>query len=302
MTVTDRTQGIGGSDAAAVLGLDPWKSPLDVYLEKIGLAPPRPENPRMTWGKLLEDTVAREYARRRGVEIRRHRRLLRHPDHPFIVGHIDRWVRENGTRGVLEVKTVGRRTDDWGPAGTDQVPAYYAAQVLHYLAVTGAPFAELAAFFRDSCELVTYRIPRDEEAIATLVEAEVHFWRTFVEPRVPPEPRTLEDIARRWPRSLPEKRVTATPEILRAVEELRTLQGEQKRLAEREKGLKAEIQRFMEDAEALVDDAGRMLVTWKTVASERIDTRRLKAEHPEIAAALTVRTESRRFLLRGGGR
>lgn len=297
--VMDRTRGIGGSDAPAIVGLSPWRSPLDVYLEKVGEAPPSADSAAMYWGRALEDVLAEEYARRTGAKLRRVNRTLVHPVHPFVIGHVDREVvaHERGP-GILEVKTAGRRTEDWGEEGTDEVPEHYLVQVQHYLAVTGRAWADVAVLFLGERCFAVYHVRRDDELVDVLLREEVRFWREHVEPRVPPDPRTLDEIRLRWPRHVPEKVAVASDDVLAAVEELAALRAELKGLEARERELLAAIQRHMADAERLDAPNGRVLATWKTVTSKRLDTQALREAHPDIARAFERESESRRFLLK----
>ncbi len=298
-TVMDRTRGIGGSDAAAILGLSPWRTPLEVYLEKIGERQPQPDTAATYWGRVLEDVVAEEYARRTGAKLRRVNRTLAHPDHPVILANLDREIvaHERGP-GVLEVKTAARRSDDWGEEGTDEIPEHYLAQVQHYLGVTGRRWADVAVLFLGERLFRIYRIHRDDELVGALFEEELRFWREHVEPRVPPEPRTLDDIRRRWPRHEPDRVLMAPPDIVEAAEQLAALRAELKALETREKELLAAIQKAMADAERLDAPDGRTLATWKAVASKRLDTKALRKAHPDIVREFERETESRRFLLK----
>lgn len=294
---TDRTKGIGGSDAAAILGLSPWRSPHDVWLEKTGRAEPQRETERMRWGTLLEDAVAREYAERTGARISRSRKTLRHPQHAFLVAHIDRWSVRDGRRGILEVKTTARKSDQWGTPGTDGIPPYYAAQVLHYLGVTGAPWSDVAVLFLDRMEMEVYRVPRDEEAIRLIRETEIAFWRDHVETDTPPPPSPSEDLARRWPRETPGKTVEADAEMREIFEDLLVIRREIARLEAAEQDLRKRIELVMGDAEALTID-GRPVATWKAVSSERFETKRFRQDHPELAASYLKRIEIRRFTIK----
>ncbi len=295
----DRSRGIGGSDAPAILGLSPWRTPLDVYLEKVGEAPPSTDNAAMYWGRVLEDVLAEEYARRTGAKLRRVNRTLVHRQHPFIIGHVDREVvaHERGP-GILEVETAGRRTDDWGDEGTDEVPEHYLAQVQHYLGVTGRSWADVAVLFLGERQFRIYHVQRDDELVEALVPEEVRFWREHVEPRVPPDPKTLEEIRLRWPRHEPGKVAVAPPDVVAAAEQLAALRAEMKALEAREKELLAAIQKAMGDAEQLDAPDGRVIATWKAVTSRRLDTRALRKAHPDIMREFERESETRRFLLK----
>ena len=99
-----RRTGIGGSDISAILGLSPWRSPVHVWLDKTGQAPDEPpaNAEAMYWGKTLEDVVAREYAQRTGRRVQRVNAILRHPQHEWMLGNIDRAIVAEGSRARLD--------------------------------------------------------------------------------------------------------------------------------------------------------------------------------------------------------
>lgn len=182
--------GLGGSDAGTVLGVNPYKTPLQLYLEKRGEleAEDISSKEAVHFGNVLEDVVAAEYARRTGQRIERCTTMLRHPQHDWMLGNLDRLVWEGDkrpqykgqirTRKLLECKTALSRFVDktmWGPDGTDEVPIPYLAQCQHYMAVTDAEQCDLAVMMAGP-EFRIYHIHRDDELIASMIEREGEFW------------------------------------------------------------------------------------------------------------------------------
>lgn len=198
----DRSIGIGGSDAAACLGIAPksWKrTPLTVYRQLIGEQPATEESEAMRWGKIHEPHVLAEYARRTGRKIRRSPELLRHPEHPWMVAHLDAVALDDVGQPsrVIEAKTSGMGWD-WGRSSdvfdpTDEVPVYYVAQGQHYLAVTGLPHCDYPVLLNGN-RWVLFHVERDEGAIAVLIEKE-HEIVERAKRRDPPDPLTLEEWA-----------------------------------------------------------------------------------------------------------
>ncbi len=185
-----RNTGLGGSDAGTVLGVNPYKTPLQLYLEKRGEleAEDISSKEAVHFGNILEDVVAAEYARRTGQRVERCTTMLRHPQHNWMLGNLDRLVWEGDkrpqykgqirTRKLLECKTaLGRFVDKtmWGPDGTDEVPISYLAQCQHYMAVTDAEQCDLAVMMAGP-EFRIYHIHRDDELIGQMIEREGEFW------------------------------------------------------------------------------------------------------------------------------
>lgn len=293
-----RATGLGGTDSAAVCGLNPYKTPLDVYLEKIGQADPIEENERMRWGNLLENVVAQEYAHRTGRQVRRRNQTFRHKKHPFMVGNIDRDV--VGERRLLECKTADKWTlSQWGEPGSDEVPEYYLVQVLHYLAVLDYEVADLAVLIGGN-DFRIYTIERDRELEEGLIEREANFWIGHVEPGIAPLPTNNDDLKKLWPRD-DGSVIVATPEIVEATARLKALKAALKQGDTEADELALQIRAFMGPASTLlVDPDGKPLATWRTNKdSRKLDTKALEAELPDVCAPYyTTNTGARPFLLK----
>lgn len=138
--LAERQKGIGGSDAAAVAGLNPWKSAAAVYFEKIGEAPAETvTSERLRVGHDLEDYVAKRFAEATGKKIRRNNYMLHQDEHSFILGDIDREI--VGENAILECKTTNSYAlKDW----KDEPPLHYQIQCMHYMLVTGAEVCYIA--------------------------------------------------------------------------------------------------------------------------------------------------------------
>src|SRR5690554_2691682 len=152
----ERRKGIGGSDAAAIAGLSRYRSPIQVYMDKLGLIEPPEENEAMYWGRKLEDIVAEEFSIRTGLKVRRRNAILQHPEYPFMLANVDRLI--VGKNEGLECKTTSAyRADEWKDDG---IPWEYAIQCYHYMAVTGYKAWWIAALIGGN-QFIYKRIERD---------------------------------------------------------------------------------------------------------------------------------------------
>lgn len=180
--LTVRKGGIGSSDAGAAVGLNPYKSQLELWMEKTGKdaglpkIDPNDETSPMYWGTLLEPIVAAHYTKRTGNRVRRVNAVLQHPREPWMRANLDREIVGASDVQILECKTAGMNGARLWKEG---VPEYIQLQVLHQLAVTGKQAADVAVLICGQ-ELQVHRIERDETMIDQLIELERHFWR-FVE-------------------------------------------------------------------------------------------------------------------------
>lgn len=202
---TRRLTGVGGSDVAALLGLSPFKTPLQLYMEKKGLAKTE-ETRAMRLGNEWEPIIAREYALEAGVEIVKGG-FHRHPDYPFLFAHLD-YQHTDGT--PVECKRVGISMQKaWGEPGTNQIPDYYNVQVQVQMACVGAQEAIIAAMFSSRDDLRIYRVGYSQEIFAAIVRASEDFWKNHVEAGMPPpetDPTIMRDyIAAIYPSSEPKK-------------------------------------------------------------------------------------------------
>lgn len=290
--LAERRRGIGGSDAAAALGVSKWKTPLDVYLDKRDESQPIDDNPAMYWGRTLEPIVREEYARRSGLVLTHGEGIIRSPDHPFMLANLD----ARGSDGrVVEIKTA-RSADGWGDEGSADVPVDYVAQVMHYMVVTGAQLADVAVLIAGS-DFRVYTIPFDRELGDMLIEAERELWGR-IERGEPPAPRSAADVTKLYRHSNGQP-IEAPESILRAYEALREARQAQKSTATVVEQIEAEIKAYMQANDTLTH-AGRVLATWKQrKAAERLDAKRLKAEAPEVYERFAVTGEpTRTFLIK----
>lgn len=180
-----RKLGIGGSDAASVLGCNPYRSARELYELKLGLREPDAPNAQMKRGIYLEAVARRLYTEitKRGV-----RRLKQqvHPSYPFMLCNVDGMIvgTGNDTPGVLELKCPAMWT--FAKIKREGLPLHYIVQMQHNLAVTGYKWGSFALFNADAWELIHFDVERDVDLIDALIVKEEQFWLQHVTPRVPP--------------------------------------------------------------------------------------------------------------------
>ena len=276
-----RRSGITGSDIGAIINVSKFKSPMSVYIDKLQLTDiEEPMNDAMHFGNLLEDIVAEEYSRRSGNKVMIEPETLRHPDYPLMLGNIDRWI--GNKDAVLECKTTGFfNKDDWGPEGTDIVPATYLTQVAWYVAICDVPYAELAALAGGN-QFRIYRYERNKEFEEKLIEIAHQFWENHILAQVPPDDGTIYDIAKLYPRDNGKKMVADGADLDKLIE-LRELKGYKKELDQRIKDLQADIQAQMKDFSYIVDQHDNVLASWRlSNPRSRFDSNALKEDHPDL--------------------
>jgi len=297
-----RKNGIGGSDAAAAVGLSPYMSPLELWLIKTGrdanLPCPDPQDTSepVYWGTLLEPIVAASYTKQTNNKVRRVNAVLQHPTIPFMLANVDREVVGNRDVQLLECKTAG----EFGARlWRDGVPEYVQLQVQHQLAVTGKQAADVAVLLCGQ-KLEVHRVVRDDALIARLIELEAAFWQ-FVETDTPPSADGSDSADRALRCLYPgaggtvdftnDRKLSATFADLVAVRaEIETRQQVEARL-------KQAIVQAMGEADRAQFETGS--VSYKrSKDSSGVDLKRLLADHPNFTSQYAItKTGSRRFLL-----
>ncbi|MFM0174614.1 YqaJ viral recombinase family protein [Paraburkholderia sediminicola] len=297
-----RKSGIGGSDAAAAVGLSPYQSQLELWLTKTGrdanLPKPDPDDTTepVYFGTLLEPIVAASYTKQTGNRVRRVNAVLQHPTIPWMLANVDREVVGNRDVQLLECKTAG----EFGARlWRDGVPEYVALQVQHQLSVTGKQAADVAVLLCGQ-KLEVHRIQRDDALIARLIELEAAFWH-YVETDTPP-PVDGSDSADRALRCLypgtggtvdfsDDRRLSSVFADLVAV------RADIEQRETQEALLKQTIQQAMREADRALFETGSVSFK-RSKDGTGIDLERLLADHPEFASqyALT-KPGSRRFLV-----
>lgn len=302
--LTVRKRGIGSSDAGAAVGLNPYKSQLELWMEKTGrdhLLPqfdPNDETSPTYWGTLLEPIVAAHYTKRTGHRVRRINAVLQHPDEPWMLANIDREIVGTPDVQILECKTAGLNGARLWKEG---VPEYVQLQVMHQLAVTGKQAADVAVLICGQ-ELQIHRIVRDETMIAQLLELERRFWRMVELDQAPPADGTdSADLALRslYPKDngavmdfTQDTEMSGTFSDLLAIRQILDTHSKQ------ESQLKQRIQQRMGDATRALFETGE--VSWKlSKETSAIDIDRLREEQAGLLQAYTLQKQgSRRFLVR----
>ena len=306
-----RPHGIGGTDIAAILGLSPYKTPLEVWAKLIGQQNLCDKDMlHLRFGQHAESFIASEYERSTKLKTHTYPQTIYHSEHGFMFGHIDRLVSEPNeevvsidgqikTNRILECKTASAfNRSEWGDEGTDQIPATYLMQCAWYLAITRCQFADVAVLVGNN-DFRIYHVERDLELEDLLISHATRFWFEHVLTKTPPKPQTPEDAALLYPKHDDDAQIEASTEVLESFQKYKEVLNQSQILSSECERLKTEILNYMGDAEKLT--AGKKtLATWKCAkSSQRVDTKSLCAAHPEIAAQFTQQVlGSRRFLLK----
>jgi len=291
-----RKFGIGGSDASVVCGINRYKSPVELWLDKTGQLPTQEAGEAAYWGTQLEALVRAEFTKRTGISVSKPSVILQSEEHPFMLANLDGIceVPDIGTC-VFEAKTASAyKAGEW----EDAIPDEYQLQIQHYMAVTGYKGAYIAALIGGNTFKWQF-VEQDEELISMLVELETDFWNHVQNQTPPPldgSDASTKFLSERFPNSTPQSHITlpdTAAELLaqydEACEQLEVV-TEQKQRAE---NLLKEML-----GENEIGTVGDRVITWKSVFQERLDSKTLKAEHPALCKKYTNKTSYRRFTIK----
>ena len=269
---------IGGSDAGTIMGVNPWKSAYTLWAEKTGRKEVKDisDLERIRLGNDLEEYVATRFTEATGKKVRRDKSRYYLEEYPYIVGHIDRRI--VGESAGLEIKTTSQIAKTNFEKG--DIPMSYYCQCLHYMAVTGCDHWYLAvlSFQRG---FYWFRIDRNEEEIASLIEYEENFWRCVRDdtmPDIDDSDSTADTVQDLYPKAMPE---SVDLEAIRGtVEMLDDVKAQIKALEAIKRGYETLIKETMKEAENGLIRGYR--VTWKNVNRETFDSKRFKEDHPDM--------------------
>lgn len=272
-----RRHSIGGSDAAAIVGLNDYASPYSVWAEKTGRLPEKEDNEAMRQGRDFEEYVASRFTEATGKKVRRNNHIIQCTEYPYAHANVDRII--VGEDAGLECKTTSVMNLKKFKNGS--YPESYYVQCVHYMAVTGAQKWYLAVLVLNT-EFMWFEIERDEDEIKALMEAEAEFWK-YVEADRPPmvdgNEATTEAIKTIYSAGTPgtsidlfglETTCDGIEVVKRQIKELEALKDEHENrikvlMAENEKGR-----------------CGLYSISWTSSQRSTLDKKALKAAYPSI--------------------
>ena len=291
-----RRMGIGGSDASVVCGINKWKSPVELWMEKTGQLPDSESGEAAYWGTVLEGLVKDEFAKRTGIEVIPVKQILRSEEYPFMLANID-GVCQHPIYGscVFEAKTSSAyRESEW----RDATPDEYVLQVQHYCAVTGYMGAYIAVLIGGNTFKWKF-IERDDDLIDKLIHLERDFWQG-VENNVPPQldgsEASAKFISERFPDSISFSMIELPDNATDLIRQYDDACEQVQRYTEQKTEAENLLKQMLGVNETGV--AGNRIITWKSISQERLDSKTLKAEHPILYRKYANKTSYRRFSMK----
>lgn len=300
MTLNDKAawlaaRRLGSSDAGAALGLNPFKSPYQLWAEKTGRMPGVEENEAMRWGKLLEPVIAFEFGSRNQLEVMCAGSMFTHPKYDWMTATPDYFAESTteiaGSRAIVECKNVSYFQSE--RYANDEIPDYVHIQLLHQMCVLGVNVGYVVALLGGN-NLVWRKVETDAHEFEWLIRAEKAFWDCVVSDTPPPLRSGDGDVLNAmYPESDSEEITLASPDAIRALEEYAQAKAQMKHHEKIKDESEAKLKALMGASERAICVDSRII--WKTVKSNRVDTKAMEAEHADIVAQFRKPSTSRRF-------
>ena len=285
-----RQAGIGGSDAGTILGVNKWKSKTQLFFEKVNPElKQQVDNEFIYWGNVLEDVVAKEFEARTGKKVRKNNKMLRHPEHEFMLANLDRVI--VGEKALLECKTTSQyNIDQWKD---DEIPASYLCQIQHYMAVTGYEKAYIAVLCGGN-QFIWKEVPRDDELIEIIINAEKDFWYNNVLAGVIPEidgSDATKDFLNHMYKDIDETEVLLSDDVETLLTALEQVKQEEKELKELKTQYENKIKHIL--GNNLAGKTSGYQITWKPQVRKTLDTKKIREIYGEQLDPYYKETETR---------
>ena len=292
-----RNKGIGGSDAAVICGLNKYKSIVQLWLEKTGQLEPEEAGEAAYWGTVMEPIIREEFCRRTDLVVKPVNAILQHAEHPFMLANLDGIVQDpiHG-QCVLEIKTANAFFASQWEQG---IPEIYQVQIQHYLSATNFTYAYCAVLIGGNT-FKYFHIPRNDEVIKLLIQLEENFWVNHVQANVPPETdgssASGELLKRLYPTGKPNSSIELPESALQLIDEYEMAKADEAEALQRKETMSNRLKELLGEHESGVV-SGRC-VQWKTVTSERFDSKNFKKAHLDLYQQYVSASIYRRFLVK----
>ena len=291
-----RMKGIGGSDAAAAMGMSRYKSQYTLWAEKTGQMkqPDLSGNDAVYWGTVMEPILRQEFSKRTGLEVQEIPFMFCDKDNPFMLADIDGIAKEeDGSCSLLEIKTAGLyAAKDWA----DGLPPEYYMQVQHYLSVCGLNHAYVIVLIGGN-DFRFIEVDRDDNTIGNIIALESDFWNNHVLTKAAPDvdgsTSTADTLGELYPKG--NKTSLILPDSADEIAKYYLdIQLQEKELKTEKLMAENELKEMLGESECALTPAG-LAISWKNVTSSRLDTTALKKAEPELAAKYSKSSVCRKF-------
>lgn len=292
-----RSKGLGGSDAACICGINKYKSPVELWMEKTGQIKPKESGEAAYWGTILEPIVRKEFSLRSNLKVKIIKSMLQHSKYDFMLANLDGVVIDPECgECIFEAKTASVfKSDQWKD---DNIPQEYMLQIQHYMAVTGYNKTYIAVLIGGN-QFKYKVVERDDELINMLIKLEEDFWEHVVTNTPPPmdgSEASKELLNKLYPLSNAKTQIILPDESINLINQYELSKDKEKEACEMKEEAVNKLKIMLGDFEC--GNSNDRTVLWKSYESEKLDTKKLKEEQPDIYSRYITKSQLRRFSIK----
>ena len=292
-----RSKGLGGSDAACICGINKYKSPVELWMEKTGQIKPKESGEAAYWGTILEPIVRKEFSLRSNLKVKIIKSMLQHSKYDFMLANLDGVVIDPECgECIFEAKTASVfKSDQWKD---DNIPQEYMLQIQHYMAVTGYNKTYIAVLIGGN-QFKYKVVERDDELINMLIKLEEDFWEHVVTNTPPPmdgSEASKELLNKLYPLSNAKTQIILPDESINLINQYELSKDKEKEACEMKEEAANKLKIMLGDFEC--GNSNDRTVLWKSYESEKLDTKKLKEEQPDIYSRYITKSQLRRFSIK----
>ena len=271
--LSKRGESIGASESGAILGLNPWRTAVDVWIEKTGEIEPLEDNLNMRLGRDLEPIIQKLFEEETGLKVRRDNKIRIDDEYEFITTNLDGVV--IGEKVPIEYKTMTK----WD----GEIPDYYFCQIQHQMMVTNTPYCYFVVLVLGlNKQLVIEKYDRDDSFISKMRKELVHFWKENVQKNVPPEIVSVDDAKKVYKDVDPESILEADDVIFNMLSEMDKFRHLKNKYDAKYKEMQKDVMVQMGNKES-VEYNGISFASWKQPKNSlRFDSKQFKKDHPNL--------------------
>lgn len=292
-----RNKGVGGSDAACICGINKYKSPVELWMEKAGQIEPKESGEAAYWGTILEPIVRKEFSLRSNLKVKVVKSMLQHSEHTFMLANLDGVVIDPECgECIFEAKTASAfKSEQWED---NNIPEDYMLQIQHYMAVTGYSRTYIAVLIGGN-QFKYKIIERDDELINMLIKLEEDFWQhvvTNTPPSMDGSEASKELLNRLYPLSNAGTHIILSDESFSLITQYEISKDKEKEACEMKEEAANKLKIMLGDFE--YGNVNGRTVLWKSYESEKFDTKKLKEKQPDTYSKYIIKSQMRRFSIK----
>jgi len=287
----ERAKSIGASDSSAVLGINPWKSNVELWLEKTNPESllDQPDNLNMRLGRDMEPILRQLFTEETGLQVRQDNHIRYDDEYPFLSTNLD--GRIVGDKVPLELKTTGM----WD----GMIPDNYFCQLQHQMMVTKSPYIYFAVLVLSNFgkQFIVEKYERNERFIADMRSKMVDFWMNYVVTGVAPDPVSVKDARLLYNETNQESVIEGSFDMITICEKIKDYNKDIKKIKSKADELRVDIMDTMKEDE-IMTYKGSTLSTWKKSKGKvKFDLNKFKKDHPDIYEEYSSHKDGNRMLI-----